>query len=124
MSTSTSPTTTTSKNITTRPQDALAEPTEQMRAFTPPVDIFENAQELLLLADLPGVGKEDVSLHFEKDRLTLEAKTPTVRYHREFVVSSGVDVDKTEASVQLGVLTVKLPKAKALQTRQIKVLGG
>lgn len=111
--------TTTNQNIATRP-----EPTEQVRALTPPVDIFESAQELLLLADLPGIGKEDVTLHFEKDRLTLEAKSPTVRYHREFLVSSGVDVDKTEAAVQQGVLTLRLPKAKALQTRQIKVLGG
>lgn len=111
--------TNTSQNIAPRP-----EPTEQLRALTPPVDIFESAQELLLFADLPGVGKEDVTLHFEKDRLTLEAKTPTVRYHREFLVSSGVDVDKTEATVQQGVLRLKLPKAKALQARQIKVLAG
>ena len=114
----------TSQNIGTRPRESLAEPTEQRRVLTPPVDIFENEQEMLLRADLPGAGKDDVSLHFEKDRLTLEAITPELTYRREFVVSPGIEVDRTEAKVQDGVLQVRLPKSKALQTRQIEVLGG
>lgn len=120
---STIATTTHNENVARRPEGTHAEATEDERTYAPLVDIFENAQELLLLADLPGVGKEDVKLHFEKDRLTLEAKAPNIRYRRQFVVSSGVDVEKTEATVREGVLSVKLPKAKALQSRQIKVLG-
>lgn len=114
----------TNKEIAARGPGAVAETTDRTRVMTPPVDIFENPKELLLYADLPGVAKDQVSLHFEKNLLTLEAKTPTLLYRREFTVSSGVDVDKTEASVQRGVLVVRLPKAKGLQTREIKVLGG
>lgn len=114
----------TNKEIAARGPSAVAESTDRMRVMTPPVDIFENPKELLLYADLPGVAKDAVALHFEKDQLTLEAKTPTVMYRREFTVSSGIDVEHTEASVQRGVLVVRLPKAKGLQTRQIKVLGG
>ncbi len=115
--------TSTSQNIATRPPEAIAEQTEEKRYVSPPVDIFENADELLLRADVPGAGKEDVSLHFEKDRLTLTAHTPNVSFRREFVVAPGMDIDRTEARVQRGVLEVHLPKGKALQTRQIKILG-
>lgn len=113
----------TSQNITRRPEENVAEHTDQLRVATPPVDIFESDKEILLFADLPGVGKEDVSLNVDKDRLTLEGKTPEIRYRREFIVSSGVDVERTEAKVQNGVLEVHLPKAKGLQTRSVKVLG-
>jgi HSP20 family molecular chaperone IbpA len=119
MSTSTS----TSQNIATRSPETLAEQTEEKRYVAPPVDIFENAQELLLRADVPGAAKEDVSLHFEKDRLTLTATTPTIAYRREFMVAPGIDIERTEAKVQRGVLEVHLPKGKAMQTRQIRVLG-
>lgn len=122
---STSTTTTTSQNAMTRSdRREVAETTDSLRQVTPAVDIFESQKELVLVADVPGAGKDDVTIRFEKDRLTLEAKAPRIRYHREFVVAAGVDVDAAEAKVQHGVLTVKLPKAKALQTREIKVLNG
>jgi HSP20 family molecular chaperone IbpA len=111
------------QNIAPRPEDGAAEQTDQTPVVTPPVDIFESAQEILLFADLPGASKEDVGLHVEKDRLTLEARTPTIRYKREFIVSSGVDVERTQAKVSQGVLEVHLPKVKGLATRTVKVLG-
>lgn len=116
--------TSTNQNIAKRPPETLAEQTEEKRYVSPPVDIFENAEELLLRADIPGAGKEDVALNFDKDRLTLTVTTPTISYRREFVVAPGIDIERTEAKVQRGVLEVHLPKGKALQTRQIKVLGG
>lgn len=112
----------TNQNLASRPTEAV-ERMEQKRTVTPPVDIFENANEILLVADVPGAGKEDVSLHFEKDTLTLRA-SGAVEFLREFSVGSGIDVDKTEASVQQGVLRVRLPKSAALQARTIKVKAG
>lgn len=115
------------QNLATRgpkQQEAIAESMDRRRVVTPAVDIFESDKEILLVADVPGVGKDDVTLHFEKERLTLEARAGDLVFRREFVAARGLDVDKAEASVTQGVLRLRLPKAKELQSRQIRVQGG
>ena len=47
-------------------RDGDAEKLQQRAFVTPAVDIYENADELLLVADLPGVGQDDVTVQFEK----------------------------------------------------------
>jgi len=101
----------------------------------PPVDIYESADEVVVVADLPGVAETGVNLHFEKDELRIEATTTAVGdgwsplfrelgqrdYRRVFQVAPGIDADKISAELKAGVLTVKLPKASSLKPRQIAI---
>ena len=125
-----------SKNITVRQGEAPApEEFSRQRMSTPPVDIVENADEVLLLADLPGVTMENIKIHFEDNELSVEAvgadadadMSPLARefdcvcYRRTFRVAQGIDVDKIQADYNKGVLTLHLPKSEALKPRVIKV---
>ena len=110
----------------------------QQRVFTtPPVDIYENADGLLLIADLPGVSSDELSVSYEKGQLTIEARRQAafegnvlasefrpVDYRRTFLVPQGIDAEKISADLTAGVLRLKLPKAEALKPRQIHVKAG
>jgi HSP20 family molecular chaperone IbpA len=106
----------------------------------PLVDVFENANELLLWADVPGAVRDGVEVHVDKGQLTLFARRapepgmePGTRgapveteqrpydYHRVFAVPSGIDATKIEAELNAGVLKVRLPKSEALKPRRIEV---
>jgi len=100
---------------------------------TPHVDIYEGAEELLVVADVPGLSLEGVHVNFEKDTLTFEgeaftgdhalASKPFV-YRRSFRVPRGVDAAQIGASLAQGVLTIRLPKAEHLKPRRIHVNVG
>jgi HSP20 family molecular chaperone IbpA len=104
------------------------------RAVAPPVDVYENREEFLLVVDMPGVIKEDLRIHLDKGQLTLEARRPeagngkylasevrSTDYRRAFSVPQGIDVDKVSADLQQGILRVHLPKSAAIKPRQIEV---
>jgi len=92
-------------------------------AAVPPLDVYENDAEFLVVADLPGVaqGAADVTLH--DDRLVLQANGVTRRYHREILVPPSIDAEQVSAAMKSGVLTVHLPKRAAYRPRQIQVRG-
>jgi HSP20 family molecular chaperone IbpA len=111
-----------------------AENVKQRPAVAPRVDVFENEQEYLVLADLPGVTREGLSLNIHEDQLTLEARrngTPAgnalatefkpLDYRRSFTLPQGVDREKVDAELKQGVLRLRLPKAEALRPRQVPV---
>jgi HSP20 family molecular chaperone IbpA len=102
-------------------------------AVAPRVDVYENDAEYLVLADLPGVAQEALSLRLDKRELTLEAQVtpqkgeslltefaPTA-WRRVFTVPRNVEVDAIGASLNHGVLTLRLPKAERHKPRQIPV---
>jgi HSP20 family protein len=106
-------------------------------AWTPSVNIEENAEALFLTAELPGVRKEDVELEVENNILTLRGeKTDTRRenadrYHlferssgtfqRSFTLPRTVVTDGIEAEYENGVLHVTLPKAPEAKSRRIEI---
>jgi HSP20 family protein len=113
---------------------------ERPRAtFTPPVDILENDQELVIHADMPGLKPDDIQLQFENGLLTVEGNVVD-RYgdgtrllhseygvgdfQRQFRISEVIDPDAISADYADGVLTVRLPKVAAAQPRRIAVQGG
>lgn len=114
-----------------------AEGIEQRPAVAPPVDIYENADELLVIADLPGVAKDDLKVHLEKNQLHIEGRRGDVGdgevlaaeyrpfdFRRAFVVPQGIDADRIHAELSQGVLRLHLPKAAAVKPRQIAVKVG
>jgi HSP20 family molecular chaperone IbpA len=107
---------------------AASENLDAKPGFTPLVDIYENDRELIVLADLPGVIPDALGVHLEKGRLSLTGKvTPDgeepFEYKRTFLVPNGIDAEKIEATLALGVLKVVLPKSQANQPRRIAVRG-
>jgi len=103
----------------------------------PRVDIYENQDELLVIADLPGVAEKDLHIHLDKDQLDLEARcgeepaSPVLSrefrptdYQRSFVVPRGIDASKISAELRDGVLRLHLPKADSIKPRRITVTSG
>jgi len=100
--------------------------------LTPAVDIFETEEALTLVADLPGVGKENLQIGVEKDILTIEGPATiggeafyrefdAAGYYRRFQLPDNLDIGKIVAELKDGVLTVSLPKAAAARPRRIEV---
>jgi len=107
---------------------------DQRPAIAPLCDIYENEEEVLLVADMPGVDREALKINIDKGELTIEAKRPLEApgsyleaefrdcdYRRRFVVPTGIDANKISAELKNGVLQLHLPKSEALKPRQIAV---
>lgn len=112
---------------------------EQQRAVVPAVDVFENASGITLLADMPGVPKEQLDLKIEGDTLWIEggvrqptpdameavyAEVRVPRYRRSFTLSRELDTTRIEANLKDGVLTLRIPKQAHAQPRRIEVSAG
>lgn len=110
---------------------------EEERFVSPPVDIYETEEGLVLLADIPGVTADRLSVDVKDDVLTIEGRTehpsegtPVYQefelpnFFRQFQLSEQVDVARITASLKHGVLTLKLPKAEAAKPKTIKVQVG
>jgi HSP20 family molecular chaperone IbpA len=109
-----------------------AERLEKGPVLSPAVDIFENDEQVLLLADLPGVEPDGLDVEVDEDRLTLEARRPwktrngeevVVTYRRSFVLSPHIDAQHVAAKLEHGVLRLELPKHAAVRRRRIAVKG-
>ncbi len=116
--------------------DDSTAPSNERYVFTPPIDIFETADGLVLRADLPGVSLESLELQIQDNRLTLFGRVETVLpedavpLHREFevgdflrsfILSDEVDYDRITARLSRGVLEVELPRAEQPEPRRIQV---
>lgn len=78
----------------------------------PLVDIVETDGEVHVVAELPGVEKEDIKLHGTEDTLTITVDTPQRKYHKEVVLPAKVNVKEAKTQYKNGVLEVTLPKTK------------
>jgi HSP20 family protein len=94
--------------------------------LTPSVDVFENAEEYLLLADMPGATAESVTVQVEGGQIMLEAQRSTAqgvstRYRRQFQLPSTIDPDGISAELRDGVLHVHLKKSEKAKRRVIPI---
>ena len=95
---------------------------KQRAAVAPLVDVYENKNELLLVADVPGATKDGINVNLEKGLLTIEAKrSDEVDYFRAFSVPEGIDTSKIDAELKAGVLRLRLPKSDAVKARRIEI---
>ena len=108
------------------------------RVFVPAVDIIEKNNDIVLLADMPGVDEKSVEITLEKDLLTIhghtEPKFPENHrlivseygvgdYERTFTLSDEIDKEHIQATVKDGVLRLTLPKAERAKPKHIPVTG-
>jgi HSP20 family protein len=128
-----------SKNLQVKPKQELASQAEQTRSgliFTPNVDIFETDHEITLLADMPGVSADHLTIDLRKNILTLTGEVPPLeraneedimieyeigKYHRQFNLSGAIDQSKIDAKLNDGVLRLTLPKVGEATPRKIEV---
>jgi len=93
-----------------------------------PVDIYEGENELLLMADLPGVEPAGLSVDFEAPELRIEGRRGTGSdervYSRTFRVSEQIDPNSITAELTAGVLKLRLGKAEHTKPRRIEVRAG
>ncbi len=102
--------------------------TTRARQLALPVDIYEGADELLLLADLPGVEPEGLNVSFEAPELRIEGRRGSGEeagvYSRTFKVSEQIDPNGISAELTAGVLKLRLAKAAHTKPRKIEVRAG
>ena len=112
------------------------EATEQV-AWTPTVDVTEDKEKLVLVADVPGLAEKDLDIQIEKDVLTLRGQRTIERskdaeHYRRFERAAGsfvrsftlpplVDTEQVSAQLKDGVLTLTLPKKPEAQPKKISV---
>ena len=121
------------KNLTQKEQ-ASVESTRSIRQVTPLVDIYENDDEILLHAEMPGVKKDDITVNIDNGNLTLSGvRTLTmegaaeweefgnVEYRRAFSVPQTIDVNEVKAELKDGILALHLPKSEVAKPRQIEI---
>ncbi|MDQ6988172.1 MAG: Hsp20/alpha crystallin family protein [Mariprofundaceae bacterium] len=105
--------------------------------WAPTVDIRETDDALLVQAELPGIEKKDVHLEVKNGVLTLsgerryekDVKEENVhrvertygRFSRSFSLPSNIDTDKVKASMENGVLEVRLPKRESAKPKAIAI---
>jgi HSP20 family protein len=114
------------------------EPTRAEEVFgAPPVDIFEDEDGLVVLADLPGVAPEGLDVRVEQRVLTITAHAEPppsgtalhreyelTNFFRQFQLPEEVDTDRIQAELKQGVLTLRLPRAPKEQPRRVDVRAG
>lgn len=117
---------------------AQGEHTKNETYYAPQVDIYETEQEVIVVADVPGVLPEGVDVSLEDNVLTIQGRRETEQYGgrmvleeyepghylRRFTVAETIDQERIEASLADGVLRVRLPKAAPAQPKKIAVKIG
>jgi HSP20 family protein len=131
------------KSLDVQKQEILTgEETERTRecaCYVPRTDIFETEQEIILLADMPGVSSANLEVTLEKNVLTISGNNDLQLlqgytldhqeyepgdYQRRFTLSEEIDREKIEATMKNGVLRLILPKSGPAKTKKINVKAG
>jgi len=78
----------------------------------PLIDVIETNGEVHIVAELPGVEKNDVKLHGTENTLTISVETPQRKYYKEVTLPAKVNVKEAKTKYKNGVLEVTLPKTR------------
>lgn len=121
------------------PQEGQLSRAQSTTTLLPPVDIYEDDSGFTVVADLPGVTREQLVVRVNGDNLLIEgsASVPTAgnmelvygevqspQYRRSFTLSRELDPGKIEAKLSNGVLRLRIPKAEEAKPRRIEVSAG
>jgi len=104
------------------------------RYITPAVDIYETADGLVVMADLPEVTRDTLDVRVDNNILTIRGMSQhattgepvyrefeLVNFFRQFELGEKIDQSKISAELKHGVLTLNLPKAQEARPRQVEV---
>ena len=124
-------------NRLNRDLDNFLTPPTSPAGFIPPVDVHEEAERFVVLADLPGVNLADIEITAEKGILTIrgdrkqEKREPAQGYERiervtggftrRFALPENVQSDNIKARYNNGVLEVSIPKQPVQQARRVAI---
>jgi HSP20 family protein len=105
----------------------------EFETVMPTVDIFEEGNELVLKADMPGMEKKDIGINISDNFLTIsgerkkEEKVEKGNYYRyershgsffrRFELPAGIDTEKVKAHLENGILEVRLPKTEKAKSK-------
>ena len=121
---------------TTTPQTpATTEGTRNReRSTAPAVDIYETPEGLVVMADLPGVARDDLDVRVDNNVLTIRGVSrhagsgdpvrreyELIDFFRQFELGEKIDQSRISAELKQGVLTLDLPKAEEAKPKQIAV---
>ena len=114
--------------------DRTAATRDEERYLTPPVDIYETDDELVVVADLPGVDKSQLEVSVTDGVLTIQGRAThempgfpiheefeLATFYRQFQLAELVEQSEIKAELKNGVLTLHLPKAEEVKPKQIAV---
>ena len=108
-------------------------------SWTPAMDVYETPERFVVTAEVPGMTREQVTLHLEDSRLTVRGERPHSRaeggeivhyhqverghgaFHRTFEFADKIDLEQVTADLSAGVLTILLPKRAPQPARKIDV---
>ena len=130
------------KSLDTPKQEVIEqeemERTRDHRCYLPKTDIFESKDEIVLIADVPGVSEDSLDITLEKNILTINAYVDEAPpegfkriyseyesgdYRRSFKLSDEIDQAKIKAVVSNGELRLHLPKAEPVKAKKIQVVA-
>jgi HSP20 family protein len=123
-------------------EDAVTSRGEQKDLITsswaPAVDIYEDENQLVLTAEVPGIDEKDIEIKLEDNTLSIhgerkmEKETKEENYHRleraygsfyrSFTLPNYIDQEKIQAQHENGILKITMPKKPELKTRKVKIL--
>lgn len=125
------------QDVTTQESTAVeTKPRERAIVLIPAVDIFEDAHQITVQAEMPGVSRDTLNVQADRNELLIEgdmqidmptgmaalyADLQTTKYRRTFVLSGELETERIEATLKDGLLTVRIPKRVEFRTRKIKV---
>ena len=108
--------------------------------YSVPVDVFATADDVVIIASVPGLGPDDLEVTVDENVVTLSGSVPNVarstegegatwylhevghgQFRRSLTLPVDVDADAADATFENGILRLRLPKAEAARPRQIKV---
>lgn len=107
-------------------------------SWTPAVDIYEDENQLVLTAEVPGIEEKDIEIKLEDNTLSIqgerkmEKETKEENYHRieraygsfyrSFTLPNYIDQEKIQAEHENGILKITMPKKPELKPRKVKIL--
>jgi HSP20 family protein len=109
------------------------------RVWSPPVDVYEDQDAIVIKVDLPGMKQEDIDIEMNNDNLTIKGerkfedearRDKYVRverqyglFQRSFTIGVAIEADKVKATYRDGMLELTLPKAEAVKPKKVQVVA-